>query len=156
MRDLLRTTRHIVRMAALFLAGIVAFCVLRLVFVPKDFGLLGHYRGSALAEIAARPPAFAGRAACVECHDDVPKVQTGSRHAALGCEACHGALAKHAGDPSAQAPRKLAELGKDLCLGCHAANVAKPKGFKQVDGSHGDGGKCSDCHGGHAPEKGPS
>jgi len=66
------------------------------------------------------------------------------------------ALAKHAGDPSAQAPRKLAELGKDLCLGCHAANVAKPKGFKQIDGSHGDGGKCSDCHGGHAPEKGPS
>ena len=156
MKDLLQATRHLVRMAALFAAGVFAFFVLRLVFVPKDFGQLGHYRGAALGEIASRPVTFAGRAACADCHDDVLKKQVGSKHAAVGCEACHGALAKHAGDPSAQTPKKLAELGKDLCLTCHAANVAKPKGFKQVDKSHGDGGKCSDCHGGHAPEKGPA
>jgi hypothetical protein len=143
-------------MAALFLGGVAVFFAARLLLVPKDFGLLGHYRPGALADIAARPPAFAGRAACADCHADVIEKQKGSRHAAVGCEACHGALAKHAGDPAAQTPAKLADRGKDLCLTCHAANVAKPKGFKQIDKSHGDGAACSACHGGHAPEKGPA
>jgi len=38
---------------------------------------------------------------------------------------------------------------------CHEANVARPKGFKQVDTkTHNPGAKCTDCHTAHNPMAG--
>jgi hypothetical protein len=137
----------------LFGAGILVFLVARAVLVPKDFGTLGHFREGALADNRAREVAFAGRAACGDCHSDIVDARKGSKHAQVGCEACHGALAAHASasDPSASKPAKPDP--RKICLVCHLSNIAKPKGFPQVDPKdHGEGGACGDCHKPHHPE----
>ena len=46
---------HLFRFAALFVIGTLTFLGIRGFFVPKSFGEYGHYRGNAIAEIAARP-----------------------------------------------------------------------------------------------------
>ncbi len=144
---------HLVRLAGLLLAGVVAFVVLRGLMVPKGFGELGHFRTGALADNAARPISFAGKPACLECHTDVgPKLKAG-KHAKIGCEACHGALAAHADDPS---KTPIRPEPKKLCPVCHQKNVAKPAKFPQVDAkSHGDGEACNSCHAPHNPGSGP-
>jgi hypothetical protein len=141
---------HLVRVAALFLAGVLVFLVLQAVLVPKGFGLYGHYRAGALEENRTRPVAFAGRAACVECHAEVPEAAKGGRHAAIRCEACHGALASHAADPMGQ--KAVRPDSKLLCARCHAVNVARPAGFPQVDpAEHAGGETCTTCHVAHKP-----
>lgn len=156
MLPVMKDKEHLFRMAGLFAAGLVAFLLLRVVLVPKGFGDYGHYRAGALADARSRPITYAGRAACAECHEDVVKARAGSKHEQIGCESCHGPLAKHATvDPGAQKPPKLDE--RALCLRCHTANVAKPAGFKQIDPKdHGDGAVCTTCHAPHSPEKGPA
>jgi hypothetical protein len=145
---------HLVRLAGLLLAGVVAFVVLRGLMVPKGFGELGHYRTGALADNAARPAAFAGRGACLECHTDVGPKLKGGKHSRIGCEACHGALAAHAADPSKATP--ILPEPKKLCPVCHQKNIAKPAKFPQVEArTHGDGEACNSCHAPHDPGSAP-
>ena len=151
MKNLLRDGSHLLRVAALFAAGIAAFFVLRGLLVPTDFGRYGHYRAGALADNAKRPVRFAGKTACLDCHSDVADAQEGSLHANVRCEACHGALAKHADDP-AVAPAKLAP--ERLCLTCHRAIVGRPAKFPQIDPEeHAGGVECTSCHRPHHPEQ---
>ena len=156
MLPVMKDKEHLFRMAGLFLAGLVAFLLLRVALVPKDFGVYGHYRAGALTDIRERPPTYAGAAACTECHEDVVKARKGSKHEPIGCESCHGPLLGHATvDPSSQKPARLDP--RALCLRCHTANVAKPKGFKQIDPKdHGEGAACTTCHLPHSPGKGPA
>lgn len=141
---------HLVRMAALFGVGVLAFLVLQALLVPKGFGIYGHYRAGALEENRARPVAFAGRAACVECHSDVPEAAKGGRHEAIRCEACHGPLAGHAGDPTEK--KAVRPDSRVLCARCHAANVARPARFPQVDPAEHSGNEaCTSCHKAHKP-----
>ena len=151
MPELFRDKEHLVRMAGLFVVGITAFVVARAVLVPKGFGEYGHYRAGALDDNRGRPLRFAGRDACVDCHDDVVKARTGSKHANVGCEAYHGALAEHAADPEQVKPQR--PDAKTICLVCHLANVARPQAFPQVDPKeHGEGEACNSCHQPHHPE----
>jgi hypothetical protein len=153
MRGLFKDKEHLLRMAALFAAGVLLFVVARGLLVPASFGVYGHFRADALLDNRARPLAFAGRAACSDCHGDVVELRVGSKHAKVGCEACHGALGRHAGDPEAMTPEK--PDGARVCLVCHLANVAKPRSFPQVDpAEHGDGQGCGGCHKPHHPEIG--
>ena len=150
MGDLFRHKGHLVRVAALFAAGIGVFLVLRALFVPEGFGVYGHYRAGAIEANRARQVSFAGRAACVECHSDVPETMKGGRHEGVHCEACHGALAAHAADPG---EKKAARPdGRDLCARCHAALVARPAGFPQVEvEDHAGKEACTKCHVAHRP-----
>jgi hypothetical protein len=146
-----KDVEHFVRAAILFGVGIVLFLILRAAMIPKDFGQYGHYRPGALADNAARPISFAGRAACEECHADVVESRAGHKHEHVGCEACHGALAAHADDPSGAKP-ELPDA-KTLCRSCHERNVARPPAFPQVDGDEHSGGEvCTSCHQPHHPE----
>lgn len=146
---------HLFRMVALFAVGVAAFLAFRHFMVPEGFGTLGgHYRAGALEDNMARPVAFAGRSACVECHSEIPEMQQGSRHAGIDCEACHGPLAIHASDPE-QLPVRPDPA--TVCLVCHVANAAKPKAFPQIDpATHMDGGPCNECHSPHHPENAPT
>lgn len=140
---------HLVRVAALFLAAGLVFVVVQGFLVPDDFGVYGHYRAGALDDNRNQPLIHAGRAACVECHVDVPDEMAGGGHAAIGCEACHGPQAAHAEDPENDPGRPEAP---SLCARCHAVNAARPASFPQVDlRDHMDGENCLLCHVAHAP-----
>jgi hypothetical protein len=154
MHELLKDKEHLARVAALFLVGIVAFLVLRGLMVPRGFGVYGHFRAGALDDNRARPLVYAGRARCEGCHTDVAEARAKSKHGVVACEACHGALARHADDPEASKP--TLPDGRAICLVCHTANVAKPKGFAQIDPrDHGEGASCKECHKPHQPEEMP-
>jgi len=141
---------HLFRLAAVFVAGFLVFLIVRGFLVPKSFGQYGHYRGNAMAEIAAQPINFAGHQTCESCHTDVLEKKKVGRHARVNCEACHGPLAKHADDPTSVSPEKLDTAV--LCVHCHEANPAKPRGFPQVvSADHSTGLPCDTCHQPHSP-----
>ncbi|MBI3475419.1 MAG: hypothetical protein HY010_06785 [Acidobacteria bacterium] len=148
--DRFKDAGHLFRLAAVFLLGVLVFMGVRSLMVPKSFGEYGHYRGNALADIAARPINFAGHQTCETCHSDVFDKKKDGRHAHVNCEACHGALAKHADDPTSVQPPKLDAAV--LCVRCHEANAAKPRTFPQVASEeHSSGLACDTCHQPHSP-----
>lgn len=141
---------HLLRMAAMFAVGLGLFAVARGLLVPEDFGVWGHYRAGALDDNRQRPLVHAGAAACGECHDDVAASRAGGGHETIRCEACHGPLARHAAEPSDQAP--ALPDGGTICLRCHLPAMAKPAGFPQVEpDDHAGGEPCDVCHAAHAP-----
>jgi Cytochrome c554 and c-prime len=155
MAGLFPNSRHLLRMVGLFGLGLLLFVAARALWIPKGFGELGHFRTGAIEANRLRPASFAGKKVCIECHTDVPDKQKGGKHAAINCEACHGALAAHATSADPSKPKPALPDPAKLCLTCHQANVAKPKGFKQVDPKeHNAGAKCTDCHAAHNPMAG--
>jgi hypothetical protein len=146
----LKDAEHLLRLAAVFVAGIAIFLLLRAALVPKSFGQYGHYRGDALKEVAAKPFHFAGHQACGDCHGDIVETKSSGKHAHVNCEACHGPQAEHATNPADVVP-KLPDT-MVLCARCHQANLAKPAGFPQVDTKdHSSGQPCKTCHQPHSP-----
>ena len=146
----LKDTEHLLRVALIFAIGCIAFLAVRAAIVPKSFGQYGHFRGAAIDEIAAKPIAFAGREACEACHQDEANLKKTGKHRNVGCEACHGPLARHADDPAALVPVKPDTAV--LCVRCHEANSAKPKTFPQiVSQDHNSGVPCGACHQPHKP-----
>jgi ABC-type nickel/cobalt efflux system permease component RcnA len=149
--NLFKDTEHLIRLAAVMGIALVAFVLLRAAVVPKSFGEYGHYRGDAIAEIAARPIAHAGHEVCEACHTDVVDQKKLGKHVVVPCEACHGAQAKHADDPASIKPPKLDTAV--LCARCHEANSAKPRAFPQVvTADHSGGLACDTCHQPHRPK----
>jgi hypothetical protein len=140
---------HLFRFAGLFVLAFLIFLVVRHYVVPKSFGEYGHYRGAAIGEIGARPVKFAGHATCEGCHTDIQDVKKTGKHAHVNCEACHGPLATHADDPTSMTPVKPDTAV--LCIRCHAASIAKPKGFPQIAPDHSNGLACETCHNPHSP-----
>lgn len=149
---------HLVRVGILFLAGVLAFLLLRALLVPEGFGRYGHYRAGALDDNRRQALAHAGRAACLDCHADAANAARGGPHAHVRCEACHGALARHAAEPLEQKAAK--PDSRVLCVRCHEANVARPAPFPQVEAAEHSGGEaCASCHRAHDPrpqEPGPA
>jgi Cytochrome c554 and c-prime len=144
-----RDARHLFRLVGLFAVGTLSFFVIRVFLVPHSFGQYGHYRGAAMAEIAAHPAKFAGQATCETCHSDVAQTKSAGKHAGVHCEACHGPQLKHAEDPSIDPGKPDTAV---LCVRCHAASAARPKDFPQVDAaSHANGVPCQTCHQPHSP-----
>lgn len=150
MRQLFQDIEHLLRLAAVFLVCVLLFIAARAAFVPDDFGVYGHYRAGALDDNREHPLAFAGRAACEECHDDVVASRAGSAHEGVGCEACHGPLQAHALDPSESVPER--PDGERICLTCHQASPSRPAWFPQVTvEEHSMGDACNECHEPHHP-----
>jgi hypothetical protein len=145
-----RNSGHLIRPAVVLLAGLGAFLVIRGAVVPKGFGQYGHYRPGALATARQHAIAYAGQAACVECHEDEGKLRASGKHAHVACETCHGPLARHAVNPTANVP-KLPDVAT-LCARCHERDTAKPKAFPQVvTAEHSGGMACNECHKPHSP-----
>jgi len=145
-----RDAGHLFRIAGVFLALAVAFLAARAVFTPVGFGVYGHYRAGALADVRSRPLTYAGRATCLDCHDDIGTLKKTGQHAGVGCEACHGPLQAHVADPTSVKPER--PDAKTLCVVCHMENLAKPKTFPQIDPKdHAGDDVCTHCHNPHVP-----
>jgi len=173
---------HLFRFAGLFVLAFLVFLVVRHFVVPKSFGQYGHYRGAAIGEIAAHPAKFSGHETCEACHSDVADKKKAGKHAHVNCEACHGALFQRLAAPEppkpnlyqqfvalivhpappdpavlhhAEDPTTVKAVLPDtavLCVRCHTASAAKPKGFPQVEpASHSNGLPCETCHQPHNP-----
>ncbi len=143
---------HLLRLAALFGVGTAMFLVAQAVLVPADFGQVGHYRTGALTSNRARPIAYAGQPACVDCHTDVAEAKAANQHRGVRCEACHGPQARHASTGEDKPPRPNPAT---LCIRCHAAIPGRPASFPQISVDEHSGGEvCTTCHVAHAPRIG--
>lgn len=143
---------HLWRLAGLGAVAVLAFVGLRAVAIPATFGQYGHYRGAAILEAREPPLHYAGRADCAACHDDVIAAQktANSRHAALGCETCHGPQLAHVEAPETTKPAAL-EIAP-LCIRCHAKAPGRAARVPQVDvAEHAGGEQCNTCHTAHVP-----
>jgi hypothetical protein len=148
--NLFKDAGHLLRFAGLFVIAFLVFWAVRGFVVPKTFGQYGHYRAAAMSEIAAHPVKFAGHDACETCHSDVLDVKAKGKHAHVNCEACHGPQGAHAADAGSVTPAKIDTAV--LCVRCHAASAARPKGFPQVVAEeHSSGVACETCHQPHSP-----
>jgi hypothetical protein len=151
MKDFLRNAEHLVRVVLLLALGATAFLLVRHAVIPRDFGKYGHFRPASMDDVRARPIKFAGHEACEACHADQVETKNKGKHANVGCEACHGPLARHVEDPGSVVP-KLPDTAV-LCVRCHEANSAKPKSFPQVvSAEHSSGLPCNTCHKPHNPK----
>jgi hypothetical protein len=149
----MKEAAHLIRLAVLLTAGLGVFAIARQSIVPAGFGQYGHYRAGALAENRKKPLVYAGREACQTCHEDVAGVLKTSRHADIGCEACHGPQFRHADNMEAQKPA-LPDTAV-LCSGCHEKNAARPTFLPQVVAAEHSGGEpCKSCHKAHSPKFG--
>jgi len=145
-----KDVEHLLRLAALFVAGVLVFAVARSQLVPPTFGQEGHYRASAIDDIRAKVPVHAGQAACAECHTDVVELRSKARHKNIACESCHGPLGAHADGSSADKPKR--PVATPLCTHCHAANTGKSRRYPTVDiKEHAGGESCATCHAPHDP-----
>ena len=150
MKDFLRSTEHLARVVILLALGIAAFLAIRSAVVPRDFGKYGHFRPASMDDVRARPIKFGGHEVCEACHSEQADLKAKGKHVGVGCEACHGPLARHAEDPTSVVP-KLPDTAV-LCARCHEANSAKPKSFPQVvTAEHSARLACNTCHKPHNP-----
>jgi hypothetical protein len=144
-----RAYEHLLRLALAFILALAAFAVARSLLVPADYGRFGPYRAAALDQNRAKPIAYAGQVACVDCHSDVAETRKGNAHERIGCESCHGPNAKHASDPENPATKPDPRA---TCAVCHTPNPSKPAGFKTVVfDEHAGTANCTECHAAHAP-----
>src|SRR5512142_2814369 len=125
MRQFPKMPPQILRIVLLAAAIVGSYLVARDLLTPPSFKQYGRFfRGAALEELAAREPAYAGREACAECHEDEVKALAGHDHKSLSCEGCHGPSQAHAEAPDNVKPQPLTY---GHCLRCHEANVSRPK-----------------------------
>ena len=123
---------HLVRVAGLFLAGVVVFVVLQALLIPEGFGLYGHYRAGR-ARRRARP---ARRARRPRGLPRVPRRRGRQRPRAADTQASAARPATARSPRTPGTPRRRRPCKPDaavLCVRCHQANVARPAGFPQKD-----------------------
>ncbi|NQV49716.1 MAG: hypothetical protein HQ507_04435, partial [Candidatus Marinimicrobia bacterium] len=101
------------RLAILAVIIITTFLIVRPMLIPKGFGEHGHFRSGALDDAVAYEFKFAGKSACVECHEDMTDMLAAGYHKKLSCEVCHGPLAGHIDEPEDVHPTFPRERG--LC-----------------------------------------
>lgn len=145
-----------------------AFCVfVGVILVPSVVTRSAHgqVKNSAPEKAAASAPAkeYAGAEVCKTCHEDIYNawektphwkttlnIEGGPSH--QGCEACHGAGASHAADPSDTSKLFLfkkvsAKEINDRCLTCHASG---PQQMRAADSVHTRNDvSCTSCHSPH-------
>jgi hypothetical protein len=167
----MRHASHFTRLFILIAIVAAVFLGARARAVPKDFGTLGHFRASAIAEAAAREPRHIGSEACSDCHAKVAAAWSAGKHSTPQCENCHGPGLLHVkvmSEDSVDAypdriknnPNALrVTSGIQECEWCHLRTFERPstlKSIKSVERHFAENGgtfttrsKCTDCHNPH-------
>ncbi len=129
----------------------VVIIVLSSILIPADFGEYGHYRSSAVEEVASQEMEYAGQEVCFDCHDEMVELKKTGYHKDVSCEVCHGPAAKHAEEPGSV--ELLSPTERGYCPLCHEYLPARPTGFPQiVSASHNPIQPCISCHEPHDPK----
>jgi hypothetical protein len=150
--DLFGLPPQITRIVLLTLGIIGSYFFARFILTPPSFGQYGIYRGRAIFENRARPLAFSGQDACLECHEDVVATMHAGGHLTLSCESCHGPSLVHATDPEIDVVAML----PNRCVRCHSSDPVRPEWMAQIDlDDHYDEENCMECHLPHQPEEFP-
>lgn len=146
---------QIFRLVLLTLAIIVTYLIARQLLTPASFRQHGFYRGDALLEHSSHTPVYAGRKACLECHEEIQTMLSKGEHKTIGCESCHHAASLHVADPDSEA-KKPKKDETTPCMRCHEANPSRPVTQKQINiKTHYTGQKCVECHVPHQPNEVP-
>ena len=144
--------QQLIRLAGVFTLGGGAFLGARHYLIPATFGDDGHYRAAAVAAVVNRTVKFAGRAECVDCHDDVSASARVGNHRGVSCEVCHGPAAVHAESGGDSATTHKVQP-REFCVVCHAYDASRPTGFPEIDPvEHNPQKICTKCHDPHAPK----
>ncbi|HVP68380.1 MAG TPA: cytochrome C [Anaeromyxobacteraceae bacterium] len=149
--------RHVMRVAFVLIVVLAAVFLTRGLLVPRSYGLYGPYRYDNVKEqMNVRPPAFAGAAACGECHAEEFAKRSKGAHKTVNCEVCHAPLAFHVkADGSVVAPP--IDRSFSLCARCHRKILGRPSKFPQVVleqhvSGPVEGKVCLGCHDPHSPK----
>jgi ribosomal protein S27AE len=146
-----RIPEQVRRLGIVFLILIPGLILVRNALVPDDFGRHGHYRASAVEEIASLDTHYAGFEMCGMCHDEKAALKSSGHHRNVSCEVCHGPAAAHIEDPGAVELRM--PRGRGYCPLCHEFLPSRPTGFPQIlAASHNPMKPCISCHDPHRPE----
>ena len=166
-------TKHLWRAVLILLVLSLGYLLGRGFLVPATFGEYGQFRGANLAEqINVRVPNHGnGPESCAPCHAERVKEIAKTPHRVINCETCHGPLRTHVDYPNIEAfmknpgqfkrtaPMEI-HTAQELCVRCHDAQPAKPKGFptvevvqhlKEMDVEPGPN-VCMECHDPHDPK----
>jgi hypothetical protein len=167
----MNAAKHFIRLVALLVIAAAGFLFVRSKVVPADFGKLGHFRASAIADDAAREPRHLGSAACAECHPNIFEPWSKGKHHIPQCENCHGPAMLHvkvvSEDSVAKYPDKIKKYKNALrpttgireCEWCHLKTFERPSTLKFITsvgehittmgGTFTPSSKCIDCHNPH-------
>lgn len=147
---LAKIPEQVKRLSVLLVILVIVFIVVRSTLIPNDFGKIGHYRASAVQNIANNELHYTGQEVCVDCHDDIVAIKTKGYHKNLSCEVCHGPSIKHTESPDEFKPQ--IQRNRSFCPTCHEYLPSRPTGFPQiVSASHNPRKICVSCHNPHNP-----
>jgi len=141
---------QVTRIASVLAVLVAAVLLIRFVLIPPAYFSTELHQSSTVKREVAKPVAFAGAAACHECHEEEAAKKATGYHKGLACETCHGPSAGHAEDPMSVKP--FAPRDRKFCPVCHAYDTARPTGFPQINpDSHNPLKPCITCHNPHDP-----
>jgi predicted CXXCH cytochrome family protein len=152
-----RMKSHALRPLWVVLAIVVTILVVRHYDVPSDFGvhsngyMYGWYRGRNIWDWKRVTVKYQGKASCASCHQKQVDANSGTPHAIIQCENCHGPALDHPTDPA----RLAIDKTREFCLRCHA-KLPYPSsargGLRGIDpATHHPGVECVKCHDPHHP-----
>lgn len=155
---------HLIRVIVVMLVLGVGVVAARAIFIPEDFGDLGHYRTGAVEDEMNLPIRNQTNDSCLQCHPFIKKIHLAGTHKTVSCEFCHGPNADHVADGKkiADMPVKRDKDIQKLCLKCHNKIIrARPEehikviAFPQhlVDKKVRTENLCNQCHHVHDPMK---
>ena len=148
--------RHVFRAALVLVAVLAAVFLTRGFLVPRSYGQYGPYRADNVKEqMDARTPAYAGAAACADCHEAESRKRSAGAHRTVSCEACHAPLGHHVKSGGDVVAPPI-DRSFTLCARCHRKVLGRPARFPQVDleqhvGGAVEGKVCLQCHDPHSP-----
>lgn len=152
--------KHIVRLLLLLGVALLLALIAKTYLTDPSFYEYGHYRATAIPELAAAEPVFKGSAYCLGCHDNRKADWQTSAHAAVQCEVCHGTNREVCLNPDrVHTENEKSSVPNDtirLCTTCHLALPARPESQPQIVlGQHPfpdeETPQCYTCHNPHSP-----
>jgi predicted CXXCH cytochrome family protein len=148
---------HVLRPLFVVIGIVIVLLVVRQLYVPHDFGIQGRgytyswYRAGNVQDWKEFTVKFRGTPYCKTCHHAEFAMLSGTPHALIPCEDCHGPARNHPTDPA----KLPLDRTRGLCLRCHA-KLQYPTSvrgeLRGVDpATHNPGVECVVCHMAHHP-----